>query len=132
MRYVYFLRSRRNPAKVYTGKTNDLERRLEEHNAGEGGRYTNQFKPWRIEAYVLTDTEQTATTVEEYFKTPSGTEKFDRFATSNPLHPNPKQGFFDSLTEGRAFGRGENRFITVKERGQTVFKMNRQEEGERI
>lgn len=36
--YVYILRCR--DGSFYTGYTNDLERRIEEHNNGRGGRYT--------------------------------------------------------------------------------------------
>ena len=36
--YVYILRCR--DGSYYTGYTNDLERRLQEHNNGRGGRYT--------------------------------------------------------------------------------------------
>lgn len=53
MYYVYFLKSLKR-GKPYIGYTNDLKRRLEEHNEGQST-YTNKYKPWRIETYVMTD-----------------------------------------------------------------------------
>jgi putative endonuclease len=43
--YVYILQSRKN-GKLYIGQTNNLERRIEDHNAGLGGKYTQQNGPW--------------------------------------------------------------------------------------
>ena len=111
MHYVYFLRSESKPDEVYTGRTEDLDRRLGQHNSEDNTGYTRRHRPWRIEAYVTCDTEETAKIVEAYFKNSSGIEKFDNFAKANPHHPNPKQGFFDTLEEGRAFGSKERRFM---------------------
>jgi putative endonuclease len=41
--YVYILRC--SDDSLYTGWTTNLERRLSEHNAGRGGRYTRMHKP---------------------------------------------------------------------------------------
>jgi putative endonuclease len=43
--YVYILQSRKT-GKLYIGQTNNLERRIEDHNAGIGGKYTQQNGPW--------------------------------------------------------------------------------------
>jgi putative endonuclease len=43
--YVYILQSRKT-GKLYIGQTNNLERRIEDHNAGLGGKYTQQKGPW--------------------------------------------------------------------------------------
>ncbi|MGQ0527429.1 MAG: GIY-YIG nuclease family protein [Alphaproteobacteria bacterium] len=126
MYFVYFLRSESNPKKPYTGYTNNLTRRLREHNEGRAEKsYTLRFRPWRIEAFVYVDTEATAMIVEAYFKNASGKEKFRNFAIKNPHHPNPKQGFFDTAREGRAFGSGENRFWVSKENERTVITKKR-------
>tara|TARA_B100001093_G_scaffold404238_1_gene392339 strand:+ start:175 stop:549 length:375 start_codon:yes stop_codon:yes gene_type:complete len=123
MPIVYILRSIRPPQQSYTGSTDDLERRLQQHNDGLN-KSTRAHRPWRIEAYVECDTRQTAEIVEAYFKNNSGQEKFRNFARGNPIHPNPKQGFFDTLEEGRAFGSNARRFRATKENGRTVFVMN--------
>lgn len=48
--FVYLLRSTANPARTYIGVTNDIARRLRQHN-GEiagGARSTRRFRPWRF------------------------------------------------------------------------------------
>jgi predicted GIY-YIG superfamily endonuclease len=47
MYYVYFLQSVRN-GKFYIGHTDNLDRRVEEHNYGKGGQYTRQNGPWKL------------------------------------------------------------------------------------
>ena len=121
MYYVYFLRSERKTDKIYTGYTGNLDRRLSEHNAEDNEGYTRHFQPWRIEACVLCDTEETALVVEAYFKNSSGQEKFTNFAKDNLHHPSPKQGFFDTLVEGRGFGSKEKRFLVAKDGCKTVM-----------
>ncbi|MBP9856219.1 MAG: GIY-YIG nuclease family protein [Candidatus Pacebacteria bacterium] len=44
---VYILQSEKN-LKYYTGSTKDLDRRLNEHNKGKGGYFTNLYKPWKL------------------------------------------------------------------------------------
>ncbi len=54
MHYVYVLQSNRYKSNLYIGNTNDLKRRLEEHNNGENYS-TDRYKPFRIvyyEAYL--------------------------------------------------------------------------------
>jgi len=46
MYYVYVLRSLLNN-RLYTGYTNDLERRLEEHNSGKT-KYTSYTGPYKL------------------------------------------------------------------------------------
>ena len=41
--YVYILRCR--DESLYTGWTNDLEKRLEAHNSGKGAKYTRGLGP---------------------------------------------------------------------------------------
>lgn len=50
--FVYVLVACQNPTRSYVGVTNDLGRRLREHNGhiSGGARYTSRFKPWRIHA----------------------------------------------------------------------------------
>jgi putative endonuclease len=44
--FVYVLLNRAGLA--YTGCTTNIERRLEEHNAGKGAKFTKGRGPWRI------------------------------------------------------------------------------------
>ena len=45
--FVYILQSNKNK-KYYIGSTNNLERRVIEHNNGSGGIYTKLNGPWRL------------------------------------------------------------------------------------
>ena len=47
MYYVYILQSLKT-GKLYIGYTDNLRRRIEEHNTGGGGRYTRQNGPWTL------------------------------------------------------------------------------------
>ena len=116
MFFIYFLRSQANPAKTYIGYTNNIARRLHEHNSGQSA-YTSRFMPWALDAAVLADSEEIAIKVEAYFKNTSGQEKFKRFAEQNPHHANPINSYFSSLTEGKKFGRAS---FQVKENTGTV------------
>lgn len=56
MFYVYFIKSLKNRT-LYVGSTNDLKRRLSEHNSGVGG-YTTKYYPYELiyyEAYKAED-----------------------------------------------------------------------------
>jgi putative endonuclease len=46
MWYVYILECSNNA--LYTGITNNIKRRLREHNSGKGGRYTRARQPVRL------------------------------------------------------------------------------------
>ena len=47
MKYVYVLRSVGRPEKTYIGQTNDLKRRLRDHNSGCCA-YTSRFMLWEL------------------------------------------------------------------------------------
>lgn len=46
MHYVYIVECSDNS--FYTGYTTDVERRIEEHNAGRGAKYTRSRRPVRL------------------------------------------------------------------------------------
>lgn len=53
MNYTYILRC--GDGSLYTGWTNNLEKRLEAHNAGRGGRYTRSRLPVKLVYYESFD-----------------------------------------------------------------------------
>ena len=71
MYYVYLLRSEDYPKRIYTGFTEDLRRRLKEHNEGKSV-HTAPYRPWRIESYVAFSHREQALEFERYLKTASG------------------------------------------------------------
>lgn len=71
MPYVYLLQSMQDPEQFYVGSTNDLPRRLAEHNNGKG-RHTSKFAPWNYIVALRFADEAKASAFEEYLKTGSG------------------------------------------------------------
>jgi len=70
MWYVYIIKSIEKEYR-YIGSTNDLKRRLNEHNSGVS-KSTKPYLPFKLEAYVGVRTEFRARQLEKYFKTGSG------------------------------------------------------------
>jgi putative endonuclease len=56
---------------TYVGSTNDLERRLTEHNSGLV-QSTKAYRPLDLVAFIAVKTEKKARELERYFKTGSG------------------------------------------------------------
>ena len=69
--YVYMLQSIANESRYYVGMTNNLKRRLKEHNNGEST-YTNKHKPWRLITYLGFNSRIKAIRFEKYLKSHSG------------------------------------------------------------
>lgn len=69
MWYVYFIQLANRD--VYVGSTNDLRRRINEHNAG-AVTSTRWLLPARLSCYVAVETEAHARALERYFKSGSG------------------------------------------------------------
>ena len=58
MNYTYILRC--GDGSLYTGWTNNLEKRLEEHNQGRGAKYTRAHLPVVLAYYECFDTKEEA------------------------------------------------------------------------
>jgi len=70
MWYVYILRSAIDK-NLYVGSTNNIRRRLTEHNSGKVGS-TRRRIPLSLEAYIAVKDQTKAIELEQYFKTGSG------------------------------------------------------------
>ncbi len=70
MWYVYIIKSLKRNF-IYTGSTNNIERRIEEHNSGICD-CTKPYKPFRLIAYFALDGKDKAINFEKYLKTGSG------------------------------------------------------------
>jgi predicted GIY-YIG superfamily endonuclease len=70
MWYVYILESGKD-SKHYIGSTNDLNRRIEEHNNGFV-ESTSARHLLRLVSYIAVETEKQARSLEKYLKTGSG------------------------------------------------------------
>lgn len=73
MRYVYVLKSERN-GRLYKGVTNDLKRRLKEHNAWSVP-FTKNLKPWKLVYYEAFLEKEDATKEEKFLKSGKGRDR---------------------------------------------------------
>lgn len=64
--YVYIVRC--GDGSLYTGMTQDIVRRVIEHNAGRGGRYTRAHLPVTLVAAWCVDSKPAALTMEAAIK----------------------------------------------------------------
>ena len=71
--FVYILKSK-NHNKTYVGYTNNLERRLKEHNSGKSI-FTSKFVPWKIIYKEEFDQDIEARKKEKYYKSSAGRRK---------------------------------------------------------
>ena len=69
MFYVYVLQNKNE--RWYTGSTNDLRKRFNEHNSGKS-RSTNKKGPWKLIYYEACLNEQDARSRETYLKSGMG------------------------------------------------------------
>jgi putative endonuclease len=86
-RFVYVLRSLKEPARRYVGLTSDVDRRLAAHNAGLSP-FTSKHRPWAITVRIEFADEPGAAAFERYLKSPSGRAFARRhFAVDQPPAP---------------------------------------------
>jgi len=71
MHIVYILASISSPSKYYIGITQNLEKRLAEHNSGLSY-YSKRHVPWRVETCVSFNDKNLAEVFEKYLKVGSG------------------------------------------------------------
>jgi putative endonuclease len=71
MYYVYLLESVHTPQEHYLGHTDDLRRRLKEHNEGRSP-HTAKHRPWNLVSYHAFAAESLAVKFEHYLKSGSG------------------------------------------------------------
>lgn len=72
---------------LYTGITNDLARRLEEHQAGKGAKYTKHRGPLTVRYVEYQDTKGAALTREAAIKSLARSQKLTLIATQTPPAP---------------------------------------------
>ena len=70
-RFIYILRSERDPSRHYVGRTANVDERLRWHNEGLSGQ-TVLHRPWRILVTVEFADGPTAARFERYLKSGSG------------------------------------------------------------
>ena len=81
MNYTYIVEC--NDGSLYTGWTNNLEKRLESHNSGTGAKYTKSRLPVRLVYYETFLTKNEAMSREYFIKRLSRDEKLKLIANFN-------------------------------------------------
>ena len=71
MYFVYILQSQKDPSQYYVGQTDNISRRLSDHNQGKSI-YTNKYKPWMLISYTAFLNQPRANEFEKYLKRGSG------------------------------------------------------------
>jgi putative endonuclease len=79
MNYVYIVECR--DGTLYTGWTNDLQRRVNQHNSGKGGNYTRSRCPVNLRYFERFPTKQEAMRREWQIKKLSRAEKIKLLET---------------------------------------------------
>ena len=75
MNYTYIIKCK--DGSLYTGWTNNLEKRLEAHNSGTGAKYTRTRHPVELMYYETFDTKEEAMSREYRIKKLSRAEKLN-------------------------------------------------------
>lgn len=73
MNYIYILKC--SDGSLYTGWTNDLEKRVQTHNDGHGAKYTRSRRPVELVYYEQAETKEEALRREYAIKQLSRTQK---------------------------------------------------------
>lgn len=81
MNYTYIVRC--GDGSLYTGWTNDLEKRMRDHNAGKGAKYTKSRLPVILEYYETFETKQEAMSREYAIKRLTRNEKMNLIMNKN-------------------------------------------------
>jgi predicted GIY-YIG superfamily endonuclease len=71
MHKVYVLSSKKFPSRCYIGITQNLDKRLNEHN-NEKSIYARKCAPWQLETYITFKKKNLAEDFERYLKSGSG------------------------------------------------------------
>ena len=80
MYYVYILKSK-NFSKSYVGYTENLQKRLQEHNAGKS-LYTRRYVPWSIIYIEQFTNKNEAIAREQLYKTKLGRKMMEKIFSS--------------------------------------------------
>ena len=81
--YVYILTNMTNTV-LYTGVTNDLNRRMQQHRAGKGGKFTARYHTTKLVYYETFEYIEDAILREKQIKAGSRKKKIDLVNDLNP------------------------------------------------
>lgn len=82
--YCVYIMTNKNNTVLYTGVTNDLVRRVAEHKAGSGGKFTAKYKVNKLVYYECGDDINAAINREKQIKGGSRQNKINLINAVNP------------------------------------------------
>ncbi len=80
---VYIMTNKYNTV-LYTGVTNNLERRVLEHRSGKGSTFTGKYNVKKLVFFEVTNDINAAITFEKHIKAGSRQKKIDLIQSMNP------------------------------------------------
>jgi putative endonuclease len=83
-KYFVYIMSNGNNTVLYTGVTNDLQRRVQEHKTGKGGIFTKKYNVTKLVYYECGDNINMALVREKQIKAGSRQKKIDLVNSMNP------------------------------------------------
>ena len=91
MYFIYILYSE-NSDKYYVGHSNDVQRRLEEHNTNTRMTYTHKFGPWKLmKYYQVNENRGDALRLERHIKKQKSRKIIERLIN--------EPGFFEEIAQ---------------------------------
>ena len=81
--YIYILTNKYNTT-LYTGVTNNLNRRLQEHKSGAGSKFAKKYNLSKLVFYEVVNDVRAAINREKQIKAGSRNSKLDLIASMNP------------------------------------------------
>ncbi len=90
--YVYIMTN--SSGTLYTGVTNDLQRRVAEHKSGRGGGFTRRYKITRLVHFEETNDARTAIEREKRIKGWRRSKKVELIERDNPRWKDLSEGWY--------------------------------------
>lgn len=81
--YIYIMTNLHNTT-LYTGVTNNLYRRVQEHKRGEGGKFSRKYKLKKLVYFEIYDDVRVAIAREKQIKAGSRMRKLELIESINP------------------------------------------------
>jgi putative endonuclease len=94
--YIYIMTTLSNTA-LYTGVTNNLERRVTEHRSNHGSFFTKRYKLYKLVYFESTDSVTVAITREKQIKGGSRKDKIDLIISINPKWDDLYDEYFNKV-----------------------------------
>ncbi len=81
--YFVYLLTNAEGSLIYTGITNDLKRRLQQHRSGRGGRFTRAFRIYKLLYYEIRESKKQAMSRELQIKRSGRKKKIELIEREN-------------------------------------------------